>query len=151
VSMSNPPLPRYPAPDECQICGWYPAITATQRTVISLLLWWGVRRKTSRLCRSCGIALTRRAQANCLGFGFWGIGILGAIFVTFKNSAELRRLREALPPPQGRRSDVGTDRSIPLPQGMPVLLYIRSWLFLGPVVGGITIRIIISMMVYLSR
>jgi hypothetical protein len=147
VSMSDPPLPRYPAPDECQICGWYPAITVTQRIVISLLLAWSIRRRTIRLCQSCGIALTRRAQANCLGFGFWGIGILGAIVATFKNSTELQHLHEALPPPQGRRSDVGTDRSIPLAQGMPVLLYMRSWLFLGPVVAGI----IISIMTHLSR
>jgi hypothetical protein len=144
VNRTDPLPPRYLAPDECQVCGWYPASPVRRVTMISLLLAWRVSQTTSRLCRSCGIALTRRAQANSLGFGMWGLGILGAVVAVFRNSAELQRLHTALPPPQGRRPGIWTERTTPLAPGVPVLLYVRSWLFLGTVVLGTIVNIMVA-------
>lgn len=144
MSERYPPVPRYPAPDECRICGWYPAVPVRWITFVSVLLMYRYVRKTDRLCRSCGTARARRAQANCLGFGLWGIGFLGAIVAIFANAAELRSLHRACPP-QARRPGVGTPRTVPLPRTPPVLLHVRSWLHFSPAAAGLIIYVLIHL------
>lgn len=130
--------PRFPGPDECEICGSWPAIPVSIKQVSSFLIWVSIGRVGSRFCRACGLSWYSVAQSGTLTRGWWGIGLVPAIPALFTNAAAARKLRRSRPPVL-RDPAVRTPASDPMPPAVIPSRRPSSWIVpaLAAVVIGV--------------
>jgi hypothetical protein len=96
---------------QCRFCGSFPAVQATVRGHMGLLILMRFLKLDGPFCRTCGIASVREMTAKSMWQGWWGIG--SAIvnpFVMLSNIGPWKKFNE-LPEPApgapGRPMDMG--------------------------------------------
>ncbi len=132
----QPPGP-YPPPvgPGCEVCGAMPAAPVTVRGHQGMLVVMRFLRRRGVLCRTCGLAVFRRMQADTLAQGWWGPLSLFITPVTLLvNLGALNRLR-TLPPP------ATAAWRPPLDPGRPVLRRPAGLVALVPL-GGLALLLI---------
>ena len=109
------PAPEYrmPLPDECHICGCRPAVTVKVGHNVGYILWWRRYSMKQVLCAECGRFMARKAQAETLVKGWWGLSAFVNIANIVINARALTELAK-LPPPSKRDPQVFTPREWPL-------------------------------------
>lgn len=131
AASDPPPRPQYrpPADDECMLCGHGPAQPVTVRRNVGLLISRKVFHLDGPMCRDCGQALLRDAQARSVWTGWWGvISVFANAGNLFVNAAELWSLRDRTGPKR-RRPDVVAPADRPLHPGKPLHLRGSMWAF----------------------
>ncbi|MFB3739790.1 MAG: J domain-containing protein, partial [Candidatus Velamenicoccus archaeovorus] len=127
------PEPRHPTAEEqarqeavnfkgrfCSVCGHAPVANVTLKEGVGFVLFRQVRTVSGDLCRDCGIAMFREAQAGTLLKGWWGfIAFFANVLYVLQNAAARQALGRLAPPRRTPRSRL-TPRSRPLVPGRPV-------------------------------
>lgn len=122
------------------MCGARPATRVSLRFVSTFIVWIRTCGLDGYLCRSCGTAMLRDAQALNLTRGWWGIGVV-VMAVYLASNWMTRRTILNQGPPTTRDAAVITPMSHPLPAGRPVLRQPGVWIVLTVVllvVAGFT-------------
>ncbi|MGW0660502.1 LppU/SCO3897 family protein [Streptodolium elevatio] len=103
----------------CAICGAYPAVEATLRSHVGLVLLMSTHKEKAVRCRDCGLAAFRDAQEQTLKKGWWSAWslLVGPLVLVTNLRARDRALKLDTPRPGAPRP--------PLSAGRP--LHRRPW------------------------
>ena len=139
---------RPPGPEECERCGYAPAMRTTFRRQTGAVLAAWTRTDRATLCRSCATAAFRRDQNASLLLGWWGVWSFPTTFVVLvRNARQMRRVR-ALPEPWTRDPSVVTPLPMPADPGPPLVRRAGFWLVTTFLVAVLVANVAIALGVY---
>ncbi|MEU1009543.1 hypothetical protein [Streptomyces sp. NPDC005890] len=148
--QQQPPGPypyQQPPGPGCEVCGAMPAAPVTVRGHQGMVVVMRFLRRQGVLCRTCGLAVARKMQADTLVQGWWGpLSMLITPFVLLLNLGELSRIRK-LPPPATAAWRPPLDPGRPLLRRPAGLVALVPLLALAGLVLAVPVLFVIGMAV----
>ncbi|WP_369390097.1 hypothetical protein AB5J72_22455 [Streptomyces sp. CG1] len=97
----------------CEVCGGSPAVPVTIRGHQGFLVMMRFLRRHGTFCRSCGLAVFRKMQADTLAQGWWGPGSMLITPITLLiNLFTLSRIRKLPAPAAAQRPGLDPGRPV---------------------------------------
>lgn len=113
--------PRVANEDECEFCASAPAMEATFRRQVGMIITRRRWKRTVRACRDCGRHIGREMQNSTMWLGWWGlISLFANVGTVVANAHELRRFHR-LAPPRPAEDRVQRPLARPMDPGRSVL------------------------------